>query len=82
MSTTHDATWLARTSITTRYLSNLIWRCWDALQEHLARQDLRATLSGLSDRELMDIGARRGEIDYLASHRATDPRDIRDRMMI
>jgi hypothetical protein len=37
----------------------------------------RATLSKLSDTELMDIGTTRGEIDYVASHRGIDPRGIR-----
>ncbi|CUU16995.1 hypothetical protein CDS [Bradyrhizobium sp.] len=37
---------------------------------------MRGTLSGLSDRELMDIGTTRGEIDYVASSRDIDPRDI------
>ena len=31
----------------------------------------------LSDSELMDIGITRGEIDYVASNRAIDPRGIR-----
>jgi len=31
-------------------------------------------LSELSDRELMDIGTTRGEIDYVASNRIIDPR--------
>src|SRR5258708_37159493 len=31
----------------------------------------------LSDRELMDIGTTRGEIDYVASNRGIDPRGIR-----
>jgi uncharacterized protein YjiS (DUF1127 family) len=46
-------------------------------QERRERQKLRATLSDLSDRELMDIGTTRGEIDYVASHRGIDPRGIR-----
>jgi hypothetical protein len=37
-------------------------------------QKLRAALFGLSDRELMDIGIARDEIDYVASHRSIDPR--------
>jgi uncharacterized protein YjiS (DUF1127 family) len=34
-------------------------------------------LCDLSDRELMDIGTTRGEIDYVASNRLVDPRGIR-----
>ena len=32
------------------------------------------TLCDLSDRELMDIGTTRGEIDYIASNQGIDPR--------
>jgi uncharacterized protein YjiS (DUF1127 family) len=76
MSTTHG-TWLERTSVSTRHVSSLIWTYWDAFQERRERQRLRATLSNLSDAELMDIGTTRAEIDYVASHRAIDPRGIR-----
>jgi uncharacterized protein YjiS (DUF1127 family) len=38
---------------------------------------LQITLWNLSDRELMDIGTTRGEIDYVASNRDADPRGIR-----
>jgi uncharacterized protein YjiS (DUF1127 family) len=69
MSTTHGTTWLERTSVSTRHVSSFIWKYWDAFQERRERQKLRATLSNLSDRELLDIGTARGEIDYIASHR-------------
>jgi uncharacterized protein YjiS (DUF1127 family) len=36
-------------------------------------------LHDLSDRELMDIGVTRGEIDYIARHRAIDT--LRDRIL-
>jgi uncharacterized protein YjiS (DUF1127 family) len=75
MSTTHGTTWLERTSVSTR--SSFIWKYWDAFRERRERQKLRATLSNLSDTELMDIGTTRGEIDYVASHRDVDPRGIR-----
>jgi uncharacterized protein YjiS (DUF1127 family) len=48
----------------------------DAVREWRDRERLRATLSGLSDMELTDIGTTRGEIDYVASNRGTDPRGI------
>ena len=54
-----------------------IWKYWDVFREHPERQELRATLSNLSDAELMDIGTTRKEIDYVASHRDIDPRGIR-----
>ncbi|WFU15539.1 DUF1127 domain-containing protein [Bradyrhizobium sp. CB3481] len=31
----------------------------------------------MSDRELQDIGISRGEVNYVASNRGIDPRDIR-----
>ena len=77
MSTTHSTNWLERTSVSTRHVSSFIWKCWGSFQEHRERQKLRATLSDLSDRELMDIGITPGEIDYTALHRGIDPRGIR-----
>ncbi|WP_349628928.1 DUF1127 domain-containing protein [Bradyrhizobium sp. AUGA SZCCT0177] len=49
---------------------------WNAFQEWCKRQRL-ANLCDLSDRELMDIGITRSEIDYVASNRGIDPRGIR-----
>ncbi|WP_426437264.1 DUF1127 domain-containing protein [Bradyrhizobium genosp. P] len=77
MSTTHGTTWLERASVSTRHVFDFIWKYWDAFRERRERQKLRATLSDLSGRELMDIGTTRGEIDYVASHRGIDPRGIR-----
>jgi uncharacterized protein YjiS (DUF1127 family) len=77
VSTTHSATWLERTSGSTRHVASFIWKYWDAFQERRERQKLRAILSILSDMELMDIGTTRGEIDYVASHRGIDPRGVR-----
>ena len=77
MSSTHGTTWLERTSVSTRHVSSFFWKYWDAFRERRERQELRATLSNLSDAELMDIGTTRGEIDYVASHRGIDPRGIR-----
>lgn len=48
--------------------------CRNALLEWRKRQNLRAKLDGLSDRELLDIGIGRGEVDYVARNRAFDPR--------
>jgi uncharacterized protein YjiS (DUF1127 family) len=75
MSTTQGTTWLERTSVSA--LSGFIWKYWDAFEERRERQKLCATLSDLSDMELMDIGTTRGEIDYVASNRGVDPRGIR-----
>jgi uncharacterized protein YjiS (DUF1127 family) len=46
---------------------------WNAFQEWRKRRR-SANLCDLSDRELMDIGITRSEIDYIASHR--DPRGV------
>ena len=77
MNTTHGTTRLERTSVSTRHVFSFIWKYWDAFQERRERQKLRATLSDLSDRELIDIGTARGEIDYISSHRGIDPRGMR-----
>ena len=77
MSTTYGATGSGQTVASTRRVSSFFKRYWGAFQEWRKRQRLRATLSDLSDRELMDIGTTRGEIDYVASSRFTDPRGIR-----
>ena len=77
MSSTHGTTWLERTSVSTRHVASFIRKYWDAFQKRRERQKLRDALSNLSDRDLMDIGITRGEIDYAASHRNIDPRGIR-----
>ena len=51
---------------------SLLKRYWSAFQERRQRQRLRTALHYLSDRELMDIGVTRDEIDYIAAHRAID----------
>jgi uncharacterized protein YjiS (DUF1127 family) len=77
MSTTYGATGLGQAAALAYRVSSFFKRRWDALQERRERHRLRATLSNLSDRELMDIGTTRGEIDYVASNRSADPRAIR-----
>ena len=76
MSTIYGATELRKTAASTRHISSLFWRYWCAFRERRERQRLRAALYDLSDRELMDIGATRGEIDYVALSRSIDPRGI------
>jgi uncharacterized protein YjiS (DUF1127 family) len=49
---------------------SLLKRYWRAFQERYQRQRLRATLHDLSDRELVDIGVTRAEIDCIAAYRA------------
>jgi uncharacterized protein YjiS (DUF1127 family) len=67
MSTTYGATGLGQTAASAQRVSSFFKRYWVAFQERLKRQRLRATLCDLSDREFMDIGTTRGEIDYVAS---------------
>ena len=64
-------------AVSTRRVSGFFRRYWAAFQDKRKRRRLRATLYDLSDRELMDIGTTRGEIDYVASNRGIDPRGIR-----
>ena len=77
MSTTYGAAELRQTAGSTRRVSSFFKRYWGAFQERRKRQRLRTDLYDLSDRELMDIGITRGEIDYVASNRGIDPRGIR-----
>ena len=76
MSTTYGATGLGQTAASTQRVSSFFKRFWAAFQERRKHHRLRATLCDLSDRELMDIGTTRGEIDYVASNRGIDPRGI------
>ena len=77
MSTTYSATELTRTTASTPRVSSVFKNYWSAFQEWRKWERLRAILCDLSDRELMDIGITRGEIDYVASNRDIDPRGIR-----
>jgi uncharacterized protein YjiS (DUF1127 family) len=60
------------TAATMRSVLGFFERVWRAFQVQRHRESLRATLHHLSDRELMDIGVTRAEIDYIAAHRAID----------
>ena len=74
MSTIYGAIRLGPTSTLAGRISSFLKTCRDAFEERRQRQRLRVRLSDLSDRELLDIGTTRGEIDYVASNRAIDPR--------
>ena len=76
---TYGATGLGQTAASTRRVSSFFKGYWDAFQERRERQRIRATLCDLSDRELMDIGTTRGEIDYVVSNRGIDPRGMRSK---
>ncbi|MBR1148871.1 DUF1127 domain-containing protein [Bradyrhizobium sp. AUGA SZCCT0431] len=58
------------TAASTRNVLGLLKRYWRAFQERRQRQGLRAGLANLSDRDLMDIGLTRGEIDHITPQRA------------
>jgi uncharacterized protein YjiS (DUF1127 family) len=63
MSTPCDTTGSPRTFAPIK-LAGFFERFRVAFREWRERRRLHATLSGLSDRELLDIGTTRGEIDY------------------
>ena len=63
------------TAASTRSILGLVKQYWRAFQQR--RQSPRLSLQDLSDRELMDIGLTRSEIDYITPERAIDT--LRDR---
>jgi uncharacterized protein YjiS (DUF1127 family) len=78
MSTTYGATGLGRAAAKRQVYYSPLEKYWDAFLEWRKRQRLRATLCDLSDRELMDIGTTRGEIDSsprieVSTREASDP---------
>ena len=76
MSITYGAPGLWRTAARRRHISHVFRPYWRAFQHWRRRERLRADLSNLSDRELLDIGTTRGEIDYIAAHPGLDPRRV------
>jgi uncharacterized protein YjiS (DUF1127 family) len=77
MTTTYSASERDRRLASAWRVVSFLERYWQAFQERRKRQRLRAALSDLTDRDLIDIGISRGEIDYVASNQAIDPRGIR-----
>jgi uncharacterized protein YjiS (DUF1127 family) len=77
MSTIFDALVLGHSAAPRLWLWSLFRRYRDASRERRQRRNLRAALSDLSDRELIDIGTTRGEIDYVVSNPGLDPRGVR-----
>ena len=67
---------LTQTIVPKRFGLGLLRRCWYKFLERRERDKLRVRLGGLNDRELLDIGITRCEIDYAASRRSADPRGI------
>jgi len=77
MITTHRPSELVQTADPTSQVSAYFKQCWHTYQEWRRRQRLRATLYGLQDRDLKDIGISRSEIEYLSLNGTdwrTDPR--------
>jgi uncharacterized protein YjiS (DUF1127 family) len=74
MSTTHSRRESAQTAVWILGVSSFFKKYWRVLQEWLERQKSRAALDHLSDKELIDIGIARGEIDYVACSRHIDQR--------
>ena len=77
MYTALGAAELKQATRSTQGVSSFLRSCWGAFQQWRKRDRLRTELYGLNDRELMDIGITRGEIDYFASNRGIDPQGIR-----
>ena len=77
MYTAPDAAELKQATRSTQRVSNFLGSCWAAFHQWRKRDRLRTELYGLNDRELMDIGLTRGEIDYFASNQRIDPQGIR-----
>ncbi|MET4120685.1 uncharacterized protein YjiS (DUF1127 family) [Bradyrhizobium sp. JR1.5] len=74
---TSEAEGLPLELASTRSIPGLLARYWRALQDWRWRRGPQIALQDLSDRELMDIGLTRGELDYISPERAIDR--LRDR---
>ena len=75
MSTIHGITELGPATAE-RQVYSPFEKYWNAFLEWRKLDRLRTQLCHLTDSELADIGITRGDIDYVASHRAIDPRSI------
>lgn len=73
MNTTHNTSGLIQPTASTPRVSGFFENVRGAFQEWRKRERLRAELYVLNNRELMDIGITRGEIEYFASNRSIDP---------
>ena len=63
MNTAHSAAGLEQTATSTQSVSSFLRSCWVEFQEWRQRGRRHVELCHLSDRELMDIGVARGEIE-------------------
>ncbi len=55
-----------------RSVLDAVRRIWAAFQQRRQSESLRTSLQALSDRELIDIGLTRAEIDYVTAEPAID----------
>ena len=76
MSTTYSTTGLTQTTASTPRVSSPFKNFWGAFQEWCQWERLRTDLCNLNERELMDIGITRGEIDYVASRQTHSRHDV------
>ncbi|MFK4528284.1 uncharacterized protein YjiS (DUF1127 family) [Bradyrhizobium japonicum] len=66
MSTINGVAQVRRTATPVQQVTSLFLRVWSAWLKRRRRLKVRTALCALSDRELIDIGATRAEIDYIA----------------
>jgi uncharacterized protein YjiS (DUF1127 family) len=74
MSTTYSVVASKKAIVPVRPGLTVFHKWLAGFHEWRQRNRVRGDLHGLSDRELMDIGIGRGEVDYVASNRSVDPR--------
>jgi len=76
MSTIYDSRELRRATASIGGISGIVTAIWQSIREWREREKVRSALERLSDKELLDIGITRAEIDYVArSAPPVDPRD-------
>ena len=68
MSTAIELNLVRQGTTTTKRIVRFLGRVWRAYLERRMRRGLRTNLCNLSDRELMDLGVTRNEIEYIVSH--------------
>lgn len=72
-----DALPQSRAAASTRSIRCVLQRYWRAFQERRRAASSRTALICMSDRQLLDIGLSRDQVDYIAPQRAID--NLRDR---
>jgi hypothetical protein len=77
MSTVQEITKLQHRATADRPVYSPLEAYWKAFQEWRKRRRLQTESCRLTDREQMDTGTTRGEIDYVVSNRDIDPRGMR-----